>query len=251
MNPELGVILGSGLGEVTAALSQTASLAYEDIPNFPVSTVAGHAGRLVCGHWGGKAVLVFQGRFHYYEGYSLAQVAFPVRVLAGLGAHTLIVTNAAGGLREDWQPGELMLIADHLNFLGDNPLRGPHDARFGSRFPDMTNAYDVELRRLAREVAAEAGLTLREGVYAAVSGPSYETPAEARFLRLAGADAVGMSTVPEVIAARQAGLRVLAISCLTNILSPHQVLDHGEVVRRAKAAAGALAKLLNGILARL
>lgn len=213
--------------------------------------MAGHAGRLVAGYWAGKAVLVFQGRWHYYEGYSLAQVVFPVRVLAALGGQILIVTNAAGALRADWQPGELMLIADHLNFLGENPLRGPHEPRFGPRFPDLTNAYDEGLRRLAREVAAEAGIGLREGVYAAVSGPSYETPAEARFLRLAGADAVGMSTVPEVIAARQAGLRVLAISCLTNVLASHQAADHAEVVRRAKAAAATLAMLLDGLLARL
>lgn len=251
--PEVGLILGSGLGSVAASVEAALELAYSAIPHFPQSTVAGHAGRLVLGRWHGKTVLVFQGRLHYYEGYSLSKVTLPVRVAAALGAKFLFLTNAAGSLRADWQVGELMLIKDHLNFLGDNPLRGLDDARFGPRFPDLVGAYDADLRRYAREAALAMGLALREGTYAAVSGPSYETPAEAAFLRLAGADAVGMSTVPEVIVARQAGLRVLAVSCLTNVLAGaaggHTV--HEQVVQRAAAAADDLARLLAAVVARL
>jgi purine-nucleoside phosphorylase len=246
--PEVGLVLGSGLGEVAAELEVKAALPYTEIPHFPRATVPGHQGQVAAGYWRGRPVLVFRGRLHYYEGYSLAQVTFPVRVFAGLGGEILVLTNAAGGLRRDWQAGELMLIRDHLNFMGDNPLRGLTDPRLGPRFPELSQAYDPELRRWAVEAARRAGLRLREGVYAAVSGPSYETPAEARFLRRAGADAVGMSTVPEVIVARQVGLRVLGISCLTNVLFSDEVADHEQVVSRAREASRALDRLLDEFL---
>jgi purine-nucleoside phosphorylase len=248
LSPQIGLVLGSGLGEVVQPLEVRVVLSYSEIPHFPPATVPGHQGRLLAGYWGRWPLLVFQGRLHYYEGYSLAQVTFPVRVLAALGAKAIVLTNAAGSLREDWRVGELMLIRDHLNLMGDNPLRGVTDPRLGPRFPELSAAYDPELRRQAKEAAQRLGLPLREGVYAAVSGPSYETPAEARFLRAAGADAVGMSTVPEVIVARQVGLRVLAVSCLTNALFSPEAADHETVVRRARQGSAALARLLEEFL---
>ncbi|MGB9885902.1 MAG: purine-nucleoside phosphorylase [Moorellales bacterium] len=251
MSPQIGLVLGSGLGEVVESLEVKVTVPFSEVPHFPPVTVPGHQGRLLAGYWGRWPVLVFQGRFHYYEGYSLAQVTFPVRILAALGAKAIILTNAAGGLREDWRVGDLMLIRDHLNFMGDNPLRGLTDPRLGPRFPGLGEAYDPELRRRAKAAAERRGLPLREGVYAAVPGPSYETPAEARFLRAAGADAVGMSTVPEVIVARQVGLRVLAVSCLTNILFAFEAADHETVVRRARQGSLALAGLLEEFLREL
>lgn len=250
LDHRLGLILGSGLGNLADAVEDSISIPYDDIPHCPVSTVAGHSGRLIAGRWAGKPLLVFAGRFHYYEGYSMSQVTFPIRLMAGLGIKTVMVTNAAGGLRPDWRAGDLMLIRDHINLMGDNPLRGPNLERFGPRFPDLTGAYDSVLRRMAVETAQEQGITLHEGVYAGVTGPSYDTPAEARFLRIIGADAVGMSTVPEVIVARHCGLRVLAVSCLTNILTDgaKDSLDHRDVVTQAAAASENLTRVLRGVL---
>ncbi|HEX4469539.1 MAG TPA: purine-nucleoside phosphorylase, partial [Gemmatimonadaceae bacterium] len=222
-------------------------------PYFPLSTVESHAGRLLCGTLAGKTVVAMQGRFHRYEGYSLQQVTFPVRVLHALGAKTLAVSNACGGMHPLWRAGDLMLIADHINLLGDNPLVGPNDDRLGPRFPDMSEAYDASLRAVAREVALERGIELREGVYVAVSGPNLETRAEYRFLRAIGADVVGMSTVPEVIVAKHAGMRVLGLSIITDMCLP----DHLEpatvekIIAVANRAEPQLTQLVTGVLERL
>jgi len=218
--PEAAIILGTGLGALGRAIQVEAQVEYADIPGFPLSTVESHAGRLLVGTLGGRRVMAMQGRFHKYEGYSLQQVTFPVRVLYALGARTLIVSNACGGMREDWLAGDLMLIGDHINMIGDNPLVGPNDDALGPRFPDMSEAYDAALRASARAVATEQGITLREGVYVAVAGPNLETRAEYRMLRSLGADVVGMSTVPEVIVARHAGMRVLGLSIITDLCIP-------------------------------
>src|SRR5262249_32133501 len=215
---------------------------YEDIPGFPASTVESHAGRLLCGTLGARTVVAMQGRFHRYEGYTLQQVTFPVRVLRALGADTLIVSNACGGLNPLWSAGDLMLIADHINLLGDSPLVGPNDDRLGPRFPDLSQAYDAELRSLAREVAARAHVALREGVYVAVTGPNLETRAEYRFLRAIGADVVGMSTVPEVLVAVHAGMRVLGLSIVTDMCLP-DALEPATVERILAVAGGAEPKL--------
>jgi purine-nucleoside phosphorylase len=229
--PEIGLILGSGLGFIGDRVDQPARIAYADLPGFPVSTVEGHAGRLVLGHLAGRRVAVMQGRFHYYEGYSLEQVAVGARLIGRLGARLLIVTNAAGGIREDLEPGDLMLISDHINLMGGNPLMGRNLAALGPRFPDLSDAYCRELREQARAVAERENIPIREGVYAAFSGPSYETPAEIRALRTLGADAVGMSTIPEVIAACHMGLKVLGISCISNLAAGigKTPLSHDEV----------------------
>jgi len=205
---------------------------YEEIPDFPVSTVAGHAGQLVFGQLSGKEVVAMQGRFHFYEGYSFDQVTFPVRVMKQMGVEVLIVTNAAGGVNETFNPGDLMIISDHINNMGGNPLIGPNDSRLGERFPDMSEAYSKELRQLAKEIANDIGLQVREGVYVGNTGPAYETPAEVRFARIMGGDAVGMSTVPEVIVARHAKLKVLGISCISNMAAGilDQPLTHEEVI---------------------
>ncbi len=256
--PEIALVLGSGLSGLADALDDPDIIPYDDIPHWPVSTVPGHSGRLLLGKLEDKQVLAMQGRAHFYEGYSMSQITLPVRVMNMLGVNTLIVTNAAGGLNPDYTPGDVMLIRDHLNFLGlsgHNPLRGPNDDLSGPRFPDMTAPYDPELRQLAQEVAAEEGFGMQEGVYAYVAGPSYETPAELRFLRLAGADAVGMSTVPSVIVARHAGLRVLGISTITNLANPDPapgtVLTHEEVLETGNRAVPHLTALLHGVLRRL
>lgn len=229
--PKVGLILGSGLGELADEAENSVAVPYEDIPGFPVSTVAGHAGQLVYGTIGDKQVVAMQGRFHYYEGYSLQEVTFPVRVMKALGVHSLVVTNAAGGVNETFTPGELMLITDHINYLGDHPLIGPNDDTQGPRFVDMSNAYDPAYQEIIKDVASGLDVTLREGVYMAFSGPTYETPAEVRMARTLGADAVGMSTVPEVIVARHTGLRVAGISCITNLAAGMQAeLNHEEVV---------------------
>ena len=230
--PEIGLILGSGLGVLAEKIENPIILPYQDIPEFPVSTVEGHAGQLVIGELSGKKVVAMQGRFHFYEGYSMNQVTFPVRVMKLLGVQTLVVTNAAGSVNESFQPGDLMLITDHINFMGTNPLIGANDARFGVRFPDMSEAYSKEFRNLAKQVAKRQGLDLKEGVYVGNSGPTYETPAEVRMARIVGGDAVGMSTVPEVIVARHCGMRVLGISCLTNMAAGilNQPLSHDEVI---------------------
>lgn len=212
--PEIAITLGSGLGDLAEQLTDAVQIPYGDIPHFPVSTVAGHKGQFVVGKLEGREVLCMQGRFHYYEGYDLKQVTLPVRVMKLLGIGTLIVTNAAGGINTGFRPGNLMLIEDHLNLTGENPLIGENLEAFGERFFDMTVAYDREYRTLAENLAAELGIPLQKGVYAWLTGPNYETPAEIRYLRTIGADAVGMSTVPEVLVARHCGLRVCGISAL-------------------------------------
>jgi purine-nucleoside phosphorylase len=230
--PKVALILGSGLGALAGELAEAVRAEYGEIPGFARSTVAGHAGRLVFGKLGGVPVVAMQGRFHYYEGIGPRQLAFPIWTMAALGAEALVVTNAAGGLNPQFQVGDLMLIADHINFTGTNPLIGPNPERFGPRFPDMSRAYTPELRELARKTAEELAIPLQEGVYLAVSGPSYETPAEIQSFRRLGADAVGMSTVPEVIVAAHAGLKVLGISCITNMAAGlgAEKLDHHEVI---------------------
>ena len=211
--PEIGVILGSGLGVIASEIEEQVIVPFNEIPHFPVSTVPGHEGRFVFGELEGKPVMCMQGRFHYYEGYELEQVTLPVKLMKRLGAATLIVTNAAGGINESFEPGDLMVIEDHINLMGVNPLRGRNDESVGPRFPDMSEAYDLQLRKTAFSAARQLDIEVRKGVYAAVSGPSYETPAEIRYLRTLGADAVGMSTVQEVIIANHADMMVLGISC--------------------------------------
>ncbi len=250
---DVAIILGTGLGGLAEEIQVEQVIEYSELPNFPLSTVESHKGRLLCGTLGGKTVVAMQGRFHRYEGYSLQQVTFPVRVLRALGATTLIVSNACGGMHPLWQPGDLMLIADHINLLGDNPLIGPNDETLGPRFPDMSEPYDLELRRFAREAAQAAGVPLREGVYVAVQGPNLETRAEYRFLRGIGADVVGMSTVPEVIVAVHGGMRVLGLSiitdqCLPDALEPASLEQIIGVARRAEPG---LSAVVQGVLARL
>jgi purine-nucleoside phosphorylase len=230
--PKIGLILGSGLGVLADEIKNPVKIPYREIPDFPISTVEGHAGQLVFGLLEGVEVVAMQGRFHYYEGYSFDKVTFPVRVMKGLGVETLFVTNAAGGINENFVPGDLMLISDHINNMGSNPLIGPNDDRLGARFPDMSEAYSKELRGLAKEKAVQLNLNVKEGVYVAFTGPTYETPAEIRAFRILGADAVGMSTVPEVIVARHSGLKVLGISCITNMAAGilDQPLSHEEVI---------------------
>jgi purine-nucleoside phosphorylase len=256
--PKIGLVLGSGLGGLAESVQDGQRIATERIPHWPRSTVAGHSGELIAGRLKGRPVLVQRGRVHYYEGYSMSQVTLPVRVMQLLGIEIVIFTNAAGGLRRDMAAGDLMVIADHINMVGmggANPLRGPNDETLGPRFPDMTQPYDAELRRMAKEVALEAGIPLHEGVYVAVAGPSFETPADLRFLRQIGAHAVGMSTVPEVIAARHGGLRVLAISGISNLArtesEPRTETTHEEVLETGKALVPRLTALLEGILERI
>ena len=251
--PTEAIILGTGLGQLADEMHVDVAIDYADIPGFPLSTVESHAGRLLCGTLGGRTVIAMQGRFHRYEGYSLQEVTFPVRVLRALGAETLIVSNACGGMHPLWQRGDLMLIADHINMLGDNPLSGPNDPALGPRFPDMSVAYDADLRSLAREVAAEQRRTLREGIYVAVVGPTLETRAEYRMLRALGADVVGMSTVPEVIVARHGGMRVLGLSIITDMCLPDSLQEAtlDEIVATANAAQPGLTALVRGVLERL
>ncbi len=250
--PRWGIILGTGQGRLAEHLKDGAGLSYGEIPHFPPSTTPSHAGRLAWGRLAGVPVLVFQGRFHLYEGVSPRQAALPVRLLAALGGEVLAVCNAAGGLNPLFQAGDLMLITDHINLLGDNPLVGANVDDWGPRFPDMSRAYDPGLRALAEEVARERRLRLRQGIYVAVKGPSLETPAETRMLRLLGADAVGMSTVPEVIAAVHAGLRVLGLSVISNLNLPDAMapIDLEEIIATVAAAEPRLVELLLGILAR-
>lgn len=232
ITPEIGLILGSGLGVLAEEIENAVRTPYDQIPDFPVSTVEGHAGQLVFGTLNGVPVVAMQGRFHYYEGYSFEQVTFPVRVMKELGVKSLIVTNAAGGVNKDFSPGDLMLITDHINNMGSNPLIGKNDSRLGVRFPDMSEAYSKELIEKAKSVAASLNIALQEGVYVGNTGPTYETPAEIRMFRTMGGDAVGMSTVPEVIIARHSGLDVVGISCISNMASGilDQPLNHEEVI---------------------
>jgi purine-nucleoside phosphorylase len=256
--PRVGLILGSGLNPLADAVENGSVIPYTDIPHFPRPTVEGHVGQLVLGHLQEVPVAVLQGRVHFYEGYSMPQVVFPVRTLQMLGIEILVVTNASGGLNPDFRAGELMLITDHLNIIGmsgNNPLFGPNDPSLGPRFPDMSQAYDPELGRIAREVAREADIPLHEGVYASLAGPSFESPAEIRFLRLIGADAVGMSTVPEVIVARHGGIRVLGISGISNVALAEpvagQVTSHEEVLEAGRQIVPRLVTLVCGVLAQL
>ena len=251
--PDVAVVLGTGLGGLAKEIDMSAEIAYEDLPGFPLSTVESHAGRLLFGNLGGKKVVAMQGRFHRYEGYTMQQIVFPVRVLHRLGAKTLIVSNACGGMHPLWKPGELMLLADHINLLGDSPLIGANDESLGPRFPDMSEPYDPELRDIARKVARDLHIVLREGVYVAVTGPNLETRAEYRFLRGIGADVVGMSTVPEVIAAVHMGIGVLGISIITDACLPDalQPVDVAQIIATAAAAEPDLTRLVSAVLERM
>ncbi|WP_026906609.1 purine-nucleoside phosphorylase [Paucisalibacillus globulus] len=230
--PELGLVLGSGLGILAEEIENPVVIPYNQIPYFPESTVSGHKGQLVIGMLEGKQVLAMQGRFHFYEGYTMQQVTFPIRVMKELGIGSIIVTNAAGGINESFQPGDLMLITDHINNMGTSPLIGPNDEQLGARFPDMSSAYDKEYAEIARKAAEKLGLKIQSGVYVGNTGPAYETPAEIRMLRTLGGDAVGMSTVPEVMIANHANMRVLGISCISNMAAGilDQPLTHDEVI---------------------
>ena len=276
--PEIAVILGSGLGELAYEVTERIEIPYSEIPHFPVSTVAGHSGKLVVGKIYDKNVIMMQGRFHYYEGYELSETTFPIRVFALLGIATLIVSNAAGGINKKFEPTDLMLITDHLNMASISPLRGPNDDAFGERFPNMTEAYSLRLREIAKEAALykddpeakidfkdkllefakdvvdtdyDAKIELREGVYAFMRGPQYETPAEVKMLEILGADAVGMSTVPEVILANQLGMEVLGISCITNATGSGTKPTHEEVIENADKVADKFKQLVMRIIRRL
>jgi len=256
IKPRKGIILGSGLNDLAASVKNVVAISYSDLPHWPVSTVIGHAGRLVIGDLEGQTVFVMQGRVHFYEGYSMAQVTLPVRVMQRLGLEIMIVTNAAGGVNPDFVPGDVMLITDNLNLAGmtgANPLMGPNLDELGPRFPDMSQAYDKQLGTLARKVAAEHGISLREGVYCGLSGPSFESPADLRFLRLAGTDAVGMSTVPEVIVARHGGMRVLGLSGISNKanLDGSTLTTHEEVIEAGKVITPKMEIIIRGVLKSL
>ena len=251
--PEVGIILGTGLGGLTDRIEITCEIAYPEIPHFVSSTVETHQGRLLLGTLNGRKVVAMQGRFHYYEGYSMQQITFPVRVIKALGAETMIVSNAGGGMNPQFEKGDLILIEDHINLLGDNPLIGPNDDRLGIRFPDMCEPYSRELIRLAEQVALEEKIPVKKGVYVAVPGPNLETRAEYRFLRGIGADVVGMSTVPEVIAAVHSGLRVLGISIVTDLCFPEclEPADIQAIIRVAGEAEPRLTALIGKVVARL
>ena len=251
--PDTAIVLGSGLGDFADRLIDAVDLPYGDLPHWPPATVVGHRGRLVIGTLGRRRVAAMAGRAHFYEGHALSTVTFPVRVMGRLGVRQLLLTNAAGGINTGFAQGALMIIDDHINLLGANPLIGPNDERFGPRFPDMTDVYSPRLRRIADEAAAAAGVSVAHGVYVATPGPSYETPAEIRFFRAIGADVVGMSTVPEAIAARHMGLEVLGISCITNMAAGvlPGPLNHDEVLETARRVRGSFIALLEAIVARL
>jgi purine-nucleoside phosphorylase len=251
--PEIGIILGTGLGGLANEIAVDASVPYEQIPGFPLSTVESHAGRLLLGRLGRRRVIAMQGRFHRYEGYSLTEVTFPVRVMRALGANLLVVSNACGGMHPLWNPGDLVLLSDHINLLGDNPLIGYNDERLGPRFPDMSAPYDPDLRVLARSVARELAIQLREGVYVAVPGPNLETRAEYRMLRGMGADVVGMSTVPEVIVAAHAGMKTVGLSIITDQCLPDALepTDIARIIETARRAEPSLTRLIAGLVERL
>lgn len=253
LRPRIALVLGSGLGAFADSLADGVRIAYSEIPSFPRSTAIGHAGQLVIGNTEGVAVAAMQGRVHLYEGYSVHEVAFPMRVFGRMGVRAVILTNAAGGITRSYSQGALVLLKDHINLQGHNPLVGPNDDRFGVRFPDMTRAYDRGYREMARQEAAKLGIPLHEGVYAALLGPSYETPGEIEYLRRIGADLVGMSTVTEVIAARHMGIKVLAISCVTNMAAGilDQPLSHEEVMETGDRVRGIFEALLRAALPRI
>lgn len=249
IKPEIGIILGSGLGTMANEI-EGVKIPYSEIPNFCTSTIEGHAGQLVIGYLEGKKVIAMQGRFHFYEGYDIRDVVMPVRVMNKLGVEKLIVTNAAGGVNKDFRPGDLMLIEDHINFMGANPLVGKNNSEFGVRFPDMSEAYKKHLIEVAEKKAEELGIAIKKGVYIACSGPSYETPAEIRMFRSWGADAVGMSTAPEVLVANHAGVHVLGISCITNMAAGilNQPLSHEEVIATSRRIKKDFVDLVKGII---
>ncbi|MCG3120140.1 MAG: Purine nucleoside phosphorylase 1 [bacterium] len=251
--PEIGVILGTGLGGLADEIEKEAVIPYTEIPHFPVSTVESHAGRLIFGHLGGKRVMAMQGRFHYYEGYNMKQITFPVRVMKALGCHTLVVSNACGGLNPLFTPGDLMIITDHINLLGDNPLIGPNDDTLGPRFPDMSEPYTKSLIALAEQVALAEKIRVQKGVYVALSGPNLETRAEYRFLRTIGADVVGMSTAPEVIVAVHASMRVLGISVITDSCLPDalEAVDIAKILKIAGEAEPKLTKLMKKVIEKM
>ena len=253
LRPDVAIVLGTGLGGLASEIEVDAAIPYEQIPGFPLSTVESHAGRLLLGRLGQRPVVAMQGRFHRYEGYDLAAVTFPVRVMQALGARVLFVSNACGGMNPLWSPADLVLLSDHINLLGDNPLIGANDERLGPRFPDMSAPYDPELRSLARATALELGITLREGVYVAVPGPNLETRSEYRMLRMMGADVVGMSTVPEVIVAVHAGMRTLGISIITDQCLPDALepADIGRIIATAGRAEPSLTRLVVGLAERV
>jgi len=256
VEPVVGIILGSGLNALADSVHEAVRIPYGDLPDFPVSTVHGHAGQFVIGALEGKPVIVMQGRIHYYEGYTMGQVTLPVRVMQRMGVHSMVVTNAAGGVHPDFEPGDVMLITDHINLMGmtgANPLMGPNLDEIGPRFPDMSQPYDRAYGDLARQAAAENGITLREGVYVGLSGPSFESPADLRFLRMAGADAVGMSTVPEVIVARHGNMRVLGISGISNKanLDGSTVTTHEEVIEAGKVITPKIETIVRNVLRSL
>lgn len=251
--PRTALVLGSGLGALGEKLEDVCAIPYEELPHWRSSTAPGHSGRLLIGRLEGRTVACLQGRLHYYEGYTMEEITYPVRVLARLGVKRLLLSNAAGGIDTSFVPGDLMLITDHINFLGRNPLMGPNEADFGVRFCDMSYAYHPELRRLALEAAAELGLSLKQGVYVATTGPSYETPAEIRMFRAWGASAVGMSTVPEVIVANHCGLQVLGVSCITNMAAGilDQPLTEQEVLDTGARVSAEFEALMRGVVRRL
>lgn len=248
--PEIGIVLGSGLGDFADAIEDKIEIPYTEIPGFPVSTVKGHDGKLIFGKINSKEVCVMKGRIHYYEGYDIKEVVYPIEVLAGLGIKTLILTNAAGGVNTDFEPADLMIINDHINLMGKNPLIGPNDEDLGPRFPDMTDLYNKDLIEVAEKSAKKLGIDIQEGVYMYFTGPSYETAAEVRMARILGADAVGMSTVPEAIVARHRGLKILGISTITNMSTGilDTPLDHTEVVEVGQEVAGKFKELLKEII---
>ena len=251
--PEIGIILGSGLGGLANSIEKPVVIPTNEVPSWPISTVPGHEGKLVFGRLDGKVVMALQGRVHYYEGHSISKIGLPIRVMQRLGIKTLILTNAAGGLNPDFQAGDVMIMRDHIAFMqfgGENPLRGPNLDEFGPRFPDMSQVYDLELADLALAAAKKAGVTVREGVYVWLAGPSFESPAECRFLRAAGADSVGMSTVPEAIVARHGGMRILGLSGITNKIdiSGKNAATHEEVLEAGVSLAPKMAQIIHGVL---
>lgn len=248
--PEIGIILGSGLGDMADRVEDRVVIKYSEVPNMPVSTVHGHAGQFVCGTLEGKKVIMMQGRFHYYEGHPMRILALPIHIMKFLGVQSLVVTNACGGVNTTFVPGDLMIITDHINFTSTNPLIGSNDDEIGPRFPDMSTAYNREYVNLAKKTGEELGIDLKEGVYMMFTGPTYETPAEVRLARVLGADAVGMSTVPEVIVANHCGLKVLGISCITNMAAGilDQPLNHEEVIETSKMVKEKFVSLVKGIV---
>jgi purine-nucleoside phosphorylase len=253
LRPKVAVVLGSGLGDFADKLENPSAVPYSEIPGWPRSTAIGHAGKLVAGMINGVPVAALCGRVHLYEGYTAQEIVFGIRALSRMGIESVVLTNAAGGINPAYRPGQLVLISDHINLLGQNPLTGPNDEALGPRFPDMTEAYSKSYREIARAAGTETGLDLAEGVYAALPGPSYETPAEIRYLKVIGADLVGMSTVPETIAANHMGMKVLGISCVTNLAAgvSGQKLDHKEVLEAGRNVAGTLVELLRRVIPRL